>query len=351
MTLKFLVIRRDNIGDLVCTTPLLAGLRRRYPEAHIAALVNTYNAEVLAGNPDVDAVYAYEKSKHRGPGRSLVSLYAGRLRLMLRLRREAFDTAILAAPGFARHSLRLARMIGAKHILGYVEQGRAHAGLDIALPYARSAAAHEVEEVYGLLRAFGVEDAPPPVRVFPDPARRGEIARSLAGLPGDAPVIGIHISARRQAQQWPAENFAALMRAICERGAARFVLLWAPGEAGDPRHPGDDEKARRIVELCKGLPLLALPTVELSRLIAALSACDRVVCADGGAMHIAAALGKPILCLFGDSPAARWRPWRSPHELLQPASRDLKDLSVAEALDGFERLVQAHPSPACSGTG
>ena len=66
--LKILVIRRDNIGDLVCTTPLISALRLRYPRAHIAALVNTYNRQVLEGHPDLDAVYAYAKAKHRLPG-------------------------------------------------------------------------------------------------------------------------------------------------------------------------------------------------------------------------------------------------------------------------------------------
>lgn len=109
---RILVIRRDNIGDLVCTTPLLAALRERYPAGHIAALVNTYNRAVLDGNPDVDAVYAYEKGKHRAPARSLLSVYADRFRLIMSLRREKFDYAILATPGFAALSLRLARLVG-----------------------------------------------------------------------------------------------------------------------------------------------------------------------------------------------------------------------------------------------
>ena len=83
---RILVIRRDNIGDLVCTTPLIAALRERYPGGHIAALVNTYNEAVLAGNPAVDAVHAYEKGKHRGEARSAVSVYVDRLRLILALR-------------------------------------------------------------------------------------------------------------------------------------------------------------------------------------------------------------------------------------------------------------------------
>ena len=66
--LRILVVRRDNIGDLVCTTPLFTALRQRFPEAWIGALVNSYNAPVLRGNPDLSEVYAYTKFKHREQG-------------------------------------------------------------------------------------------------------------------------------------------------------------------------------------------------------------------------------------------------------------------------------------------
>ena len=338
---RILVIRRDNIGDLVCTTPLIFALRERYPGAHIAALVNTYNEAVLASNPALDAVHAYEKGKHRGEKRSIVSVYADRLRLIATLRKKHFDYAILATAAFEPRSLRLARMIGARHVLRYTEPGKAHSRLDIALPYDRSSRAHEVERVFGLLKALGIQGPPPAARVYPDPGERRDIGQALSSLGTGGEVVGIHISARRQNQQWPAENFASLIRAIAQRYPARFLLLWAPGDADNPRHPGDDSKARAVVQGCDGAAVLPLPTLTLSRLIAALSLCDCVVCVDGGAMHLAAALGKPILCFFGDSPPERWRPWKTLHELLQPESRDLRDLSVEQALAGYERLMLA----------
>jgi ADP-heptose:LPS heptosyltransferase len=337
----FLVIRRDNIGDLVCTTPLLAALRERYPAAYIAALVNTYNEAVLAGNPDVDAVYAYEKAKHRRPGRSILSVYADRFRLIMALRRVRFDYAILATPGFAEQALRFARLVGARHVLGYAEPGKTHSRLDIALAYDREAKTHEVEQVFGLAKALGIDGAAPRTRVFPDPEERRELQGELSRLARGGPVVGVHISARRRAQQWSAENFAGLIRAIAVEHAARILLLWAPGEAGNPTHPGDDDKARAVVERCAGLQLLPCPTTALPRLVAALSLCDYLVCTDGGAMHLAAALERPILCFFGDSRPERWRPWMAPHELLQPPSRDLRDLSLTDALAGFERLVKS----------
>jgi ADP-heptose:LPS heptosyltransferase len=202
-----------------------------------------------------------------------------------------------------------------------------------------------VEQVYGLLKALGVKGSPPSTQVFPDPGERREVEQALARMAPRASVIGVHISARKRSQQWSPENFAALIRAITKRHAVRILLLWAPGEADNPKHPGDDGRARAVVESCGDVPVLPWSTEALSRLIAALSLCDCVVCADGGAMHLAAALGKPILCFFGDSSPERWRPWRTTHELLQPVSGDLKDLSVEQAIAGFERLLRARPLP------
>ncbi|MBK7766696.1 MAG: hypothetical protein IPI44_11590 [Sulfuritalea sp.] len=63
-----------------------------------------------------------------------------------------------------------------------------------------------------------------------------------------------------------------------------------------------------------------------------------MIYADGGAMHIAAGLRKPIVCLFGNSDATRWRPWHVPHMLLQPLSRDVADICVEEVLAAWRNL-------------
>jgi len=67
---RILVIRRDNIGDLVCTLPLIRRLREHYPDAWIGMLVTRYNAEVLYDNPDLEAVFTYTKAKHLAHGES-----------------------------------------------------------------------------------------------------------------------------------------------------------------------------------------------------------------------------------------------------------------------------------------
>jgi heptosyltransferase-3 len=75
-----------------------------------------------------------------------------------------------------------------------------------------------------------------------------------------------------------------------------------------------------------------------------------VVCSDGGAMHIAAALGKPILCFFGKSDKTRWYPWKASYVLLQPPSLNVADIGVDEAAHAFDQLL-ARPARKNAGAG
>lgn len=338
---RILLIRRDNIGDLVCTTPLLDALRRRFPDAYLCALVTRYNREVLDRHPALDEVVAYTKAKHLDAGESVVGNYLVRLRLMLDLRRRHFDYCVLAAPGYQRRALALARWVGARHVVGFVEPDKPHARLiDIAVPWRFDPAQTETEDVWGLMRVFGIEGPPGPLHIAVPTAAAARLATGLRATSMGRRVVGIHISARKPSQRWPAERFAGIMRALHAAHGCVFMLLWAPGAADNPRHPGDDDKATAVRAATTDLPVLPVPTATLAELIAAISLCDDVVCADGGAMHLAAATGKPIVCLFGHSSAARWRPWGVPYRLLQTPGMDVADIGVADVVHAYADLRQ-----------
>ena len=102
----------------------------------------------------------------------------------------------------------------------------------------------------------------------------------------------------------------------------------------------DDDKAARIVALAAGAPVKPVRTTTLPALAKGLAACDAFVGADGGAMHVAAALGKPVVALFGDSDATLWRPWGVPQRVLQAASRDVADVSVEAVRAAFADLAR-----------
>ncbi len=341
-TVKILVIRRDNIGDLVCTTPMFAALRARFPAAKIAALVNSYNVAVLEHNPDIDEVYAYTKAKHRPAGKSVAAVYWDRLRLFARLRREHFDYAIIAGAHFLPRALRLARWIRPRHIIGFTEAGKPGIEhIDTPVAYSLDHPMHESEDIFRVLAPLGITGHPPPLTLIASAAETAS-ARSVlasAAIPATAQIIGVHISARKPTQRWPAERFIALIRLLAQEPSRAFMLFWSPGDENNPLHPGDDSKASAIMEALRDVPIVAYPTHQLRELIAGLSLCDQVICSDGGAMHLAAGLGKPILCFFGRSDATRWYPWGVPHVLLQPATQEVTDISVAEAAAGFQSLL------------
>ncbi len=314
---RILIIRRDNIGDLACTTPLLEGLRAQLPGAWLGALVTTYNAQVLAGNPVLDEVFVYEKLKHRSGG--LLSHLRSRLGQVSRLRDRKLDCVLVPAP--APQSLKMARSLKPARV--------------IAAPMAFPARLHEVERTFDLGRALGIAGKPGPMRVIPDSGKRAELQQAI----GAGPFVAVHISARRPAQRWPLERYAALLARLSGQG--RVMLLWAPGAKDNPRHPGDDEAARQLLgmaDLVNHPAVVPVATPDLKTLIAALSLAECVVCPDGGAMHLAAALGKPVVALFGDSPVERWRPWGVPHRVVRPESRNLADLPLQPVLDGFFEL-------------
>lgn len=335
---KIMVIRRDNIGDLVCTTPSLVALRQSLPDAHIAVLANTYNCDVLDDHPAVDTIYAYEKGKHRGFGRSLVESYWHRWCLFREIRKKSYDYAILAGPGYQRHALQFAKMAGVAHVIGFVETGQQR-GIDMAVPYGGGQELHEVEDVFRLLGPLGIKGPPPPMLVS---AREDEIVkvrRAITNAKGSGPLVALHLSARKASQRWPSEKFIAVARVLAERYGARLLLLWSPGTASNPMHPGDDEKASSVAVRLNGIAHVAYPTHSIASLTAALAVCNIFIGADGGAMHLAAALGKPVVALFGDSSPARWRPWGVKSEVLQASSRQVADLSVAEVADAVGRLL------------
>lgn len=333
--LKILVIRRDNIGDLVCTTPIFAALRAHHPDAFICALVNSYNAPVLAQHPHVDRVFIYTKLKHRAPGQSRLRLFWQRLWMHRTLKKIKFDFVLL--PSDQPRLLRFAKSLQPRHIVALGNANAAHKKITL-LPAIHQGGEHEVTAMFRLLEPLGIHGTPPACLVVAEPNEVSKAKAALNAMAGQGKIIGIHISARKPSQRWPVARFVELMRALQARQPARFVLLWAPGSASNPLHPGDDEKAQAILQAAADLPILPYATHSLAELIGVLSICDTVVCSDGGAMHLAAGLGKPMVCLFGKSDAWRWHPWGVPHKLLQAASQDVGDITIAEVVEAFGQL-------------
>jgi ADP-heptose:LPS heptosyltransferase len=319
--MNILVIRRDNIGDLVCTTPMIAALRQAMPDAWIGVLVNQYNVAVMRGNTDVNDVFAYRKAKHRGPGESKVAIWLETAGLLWKLRRKGIDVAIVASPGGDRY----AKLVGARRIIADKP----------GAPF------HEVEAVGQLLAPLGIQPALGPLQLTPLPEVVAAMRPKLAELAGRK-IWAIHLSAREKSRRWPAEKYIELIERLAspERG---FALFWSPGPADHPAHPGDDEKAAQVLEACRDKGAVPVVTERLEELIAALSLCEGFVGADGGAMHLAAALGLKTAALFENSEAkrTRWYPWGARHVLMQPTTFAVADITVDQVEAAVRELEGA----------
>lgn len=257
---RILVVRRDNIGDLVCTTPAFAAIRKHYPQAEIGALVNSYNAEVLRGNPNLDHVFVYQKLKHAGNLAGRLKALKQRLQLILQLRCWKADVTILAKSSYDRHGLNFSRQIGAKNVIGYVPDDLSQAkGLpDIQLKTPEFTELHEVEAINGLLKPLGIENALGPLKVFPEVVAQSALEQSL---PKAKRRIALHISAREPERRWGNDRFIALARHILDsQPETQILLFWSPGKAEDPHHPGDDEAAEQLLQVIQNNQLIPMPT-------------------------------------------------------------------------------------------
>lgn len=340
---KILIIRRDNIGDLVCTTPAIAALRQQYPDAEIGALVNSYNAEVLRGNPNVDHVFVYQKLKHAGGMANQFKALSERLKLIARLRRWKPDITILAKSSYDLRGLNFARQIGARNIIGFVPDAlnQAKALPDTRLPTPDFNTLHEVQAVNQLLKPLGMCDATGPLNVYPDDKA---VAQMAARLPAAPYRIALHISAREPERRWGNGNFIALTHHLLAANPdAQILLFWSPGKADDPHHPGDDDAAIELIQAVSSNRLVPMPTKNLTELIAALSLCDVFIGTDGGAMHLAVALNKKTLALFENKPDKlnHWYPWKVVSQVVHSAHAqqpNIDQISLEQVLKALGQL-------------
>lgn len=329
--MKILIIRRDNIGDLILTTPLIATLSEAYG-AKVDVLVNTYNKSVLENNPSVGRVHLYQKLSHRKAGQSAIKMVLNRVKTYLDVRFARYDVAIIASGHWSKHALPWAKFSGAKRIIAIGDD--APASITDVIPTPKEPL-HTVKLTAELSKPLGVYQEPGPLKLYLTPEEVGSM-RSRLALPENVPIYGIQISSRKPLQRWQAEKFIEFAHKISEHEKCHFLLFWSPGSADNKEHPGDDEKAQQIIDACHDLPLTPVVTKNIRELMAAMSLCDQVLTSDGGALHIAAGVGIPVVAMFGNSNSVMWGPWGVPCEILDAPERNV---GLLEVNDVYQRFI------------
>lgn len=339
--MKVLVIKRDKIGDLLLTTPLLARLKAGLPQAQTHLLVNDYNAWVVAGSPHVDRVWVYRRVRHAGrvnPGAIWQWLWQ-----RLALRRERYDWVIIANGDESPRAIRRGLSVRGARIVARCADASKYPGLTDPLPPENSS--HEIERLLAMLEPLGVQ--PPGEKMCPAyklPRESSEFALQWLmqrGLgPGGYVVIGL--GARRPKKQPSTAQVLAWSEHFKERWGLDTVFMWTPGKSGDPSYPGDDDVAQPVLDAASRghAPQIHPFRGPLDEALGLLWSARTSVFPDSGLMHFAAASPGGVLGLFAEtnvSPApAQWAPRGAKADYLEARK------SVAELSDALvqERLAQ-----------
>lgn len=306
---RILVVKLADIGDLLTATPALRALRRRYPSANITALVTPHTACLLAGNDAVDRLLRFPKADfdalpiswrpRAAPGR------LGRaLRLAWDLRCARFDALVLLhhlTTPWGRVKYRaLAAATGAPIRAG-LDNGAGrfltHRAVDRGY-----GARHEVDYWLDVAATLDAHNPDPHLELdlTAEDLQAADARWAALDLEGKE-VVALHPGSGgfSVARRWSPDRFAAVGRSLAARGLSIAVV------AG----PGEEALAEQVRERMQAPAALLGGIPSPRELAATLRRCRLFVGNDSGVMHCAAAVGVPVVAVFGLSNAGAWGPY------------------------------------------
>jgi ADP-heptose:LPS heptosyltransferase len=295
---RILVLRLERIGDLLMTLPALADLRTLAPGAEIDLVVGSWNADLARAVDPVTRVLSLDAAwlARETQGQTLPSL----VRAARRWRHVPYDLAINFEPDI-RSNLLLAAS-GAGWTAGY-RSGGGGALLDVSIDY--DTRAHTTDNARRLVSV--IFDAAVPDEISPTlvvPADAHENASRLLATRG-RPLIGVHVSGGRAVKQWPPERFADVARRLVETAGATIVLTGGTADRNLVDVVRTALPPSHVIDIAGHADLLTLGGI-LERL-------DLLITGDTGPMHLAIAVGTPVVAVFGPSDPGRYGP-RGPYD-------------------------------------
>ena len=300
---RILCLRLERIGDLLMTLPALAELRALAPDGVIELVVGSWNAEIAAAIPTVDRVAIVTAEWLARPadpaGLSPLAL-AGHA---LTWRAHRYDLVLNFEPDI-RTNMAVA-LAGAQRTAGFVSGGGGSL-LDIALDF--DPRAHTADNALALVRAvFGATAEDPPASRLRIPAAEQTRAAALLQHLGPGPKAGIHVSGGRAVKQWPETRFRDVAEWLIRDRGAGVVLTGTPEDRAQVEIVRAALPPDRVADLSTGVGLLTVA--------AAIEQLDVFVTGDTGPMHLAHAVGTPVVAVFGPSDPRRYGP-RGAHDVI-----------------------------------
>lgn len=277
---SILVVRYSALGDVVLATSVLEPLRRRFPDARIEWVTDALYAPLLEGLPELARVHRLARDGANGAW-GLAARLRGRFDVAIDLQNKPRSVLVARAAAPMRAAFRRRSALQAI---------RSVIGSDPPLVRA-----HQTRLYTEALAPFGITE-PGRTKVALSAQARALAADALGGVDGS--IVAVAPGARWATKRWPAERFAAVADALAQDGH-RIVLCGGPPDR-------DAFAAFRAAARSKVAADLSF--LPLDALAAALARVRLLVACDSGPVHLATAVGTPVLALFGPTSATRWGP-------------------------------------------
>ncbi len=294
---RILIVRTDRIGDVLLSTPVIKALRQFYPQAYISMMVAPHALEIIEGNPYLDEVIVYDKDgKHKSWLRSL--------KFASRLKKKKFDLAVILHPTNRVHLLaflaRIPKRLGYNRKLGFLlnekKEHKKQEGLK-----------HEAEYNLELLKDLGIAGRHTELYI-PIKAESEKWVNDLferVGISTSDKLLAINPGASCPSKLWPLERFAEVAARLSRAHNLKILVL-----AG-PKDMFLAEKIALHQEL-KGKAINLAGKTSISQLASILKRCALFISNDSGPVHIASAVGTPVISVFGRNQPGlspkRWGP-------------------------------------------
>ena len=292
---RIVIIRTDKIGDLVLSTPAIKAVRGAYPDSHIAAIVRPYAHEIIKGSPYLDEIITYDKTKNE---KGILS----DIKFILSLRKKKFDLALVLHPKNRTHIITF--LSGIPERIGYDK--KLGILLTKRIPHLKHyGLKHEIDYTLDILHYVGIKPEEKKLYVaidkYADKKIDGIFSENHVSR-NDA-VIAVHPGASCRSKRWRAEHFAKTADSLALAYNAKIVIIAGPKDKGY----GDE-----VAELMKAKSINLSGKTAVADLASVLKRCRLFISNDSGPVHIACAVGTPVISIFGRSDRGlsprRWKP-------------------------------------------
>lgn len=283
---RILLIKLRSIGDVVYNTAVYGPLKRRFPDCHLTVLVERPSYDLVKDHPDVDEALCFDKTSFVGQAAFYWKLFARRYDVVIDMH-EGTRGAVMCFVTQAR--FRVGNRFAKRSFL-----------YNVKIDFRDLNPKYPIDYQVALIRKLGAEFECPAPAVFISESGRERAQALLAqhGIGDDDEVCVIHSGTRKKYDQWQYAKFARLAEIFHSQYGLKVVVTCGLGEA---------DQAEAVLRLIQGTPVAFIQT-GLQELGAITRRARFALCHNGGYMHMASALGTPVIALFGVVHPRVWKP-------------------------------------------